>query len=142
TKACNDVGKARTETIPRKDYILLPIWPQDLKFSSSLKDSLDLEFKPLGEEEKKDVEDPGNKDSEVPSTEEPRVNQEKDDNVISTNNVNTARKVEAFVHPNYKTEKNVSEQTPEMLFSKEYKKIVGDGEERMKKTADSYTVTT
>ncbi|GJU51276.1 putative ribonuclease H-like domain-containing protein, partial [Tanacetum coccineum] len=55
-------------------------------------------FKPLGEEEKKDVEDLGNesgnptegKDSEVPSIEEPRFNQEKDDNINSTNNINTA----------------------------------------------------
>ncbi|GJT05213.1 putative ribonuclease H-like domain-containing protein [Tanacetum coccineum] len=39
--------------------------------------------------EKKDVEDPGNKDSEVSSTEEPRVNQEKDTNINSTNNINT-----------------------------------------------------
>nr|GEU46627.1 hypothetical protein [Tanacetum cinerariifolium] len=41
------------------------------------------------EEEKKDVEDTENKDSEVPSTAEPRVNQEKDANVNSTNNINT-----------------------------------------------------
>nr|GEY67297.1 hypothetical protein [Tanacetum cinerariifolium] len=41
------------------------------------------------EEEKKDAEDPGNKDNEVPSTTEPRVNQEKDTNVNSTNNINT-----------------------------------------------------
>ncbi|GJZ66706.1 putative ribonuclease H-like domain-containing protein [Tanacetum coccineum] len=54
------------------------------------KSSLDAGFKPLGEEEEKDAEDLGNKDSEVPSTEEPRVYQEKDDNVSSTNNVNTA----------------------------------------------------
>ncbi|XP_076895122.1 uncharacterized protein LOC143547624 [Bidens hawaiensis] len=44
-------------------------------------------------------------------------------------------------HPKYKTEKNSFEQTPEMLFSKEHKKLVRDGEEWMKKTADSYTVT-
>nr|GEU40832.1 uncharacterized mitochondrial protein AtMg00810-like [Tanacetum cinerariifolium] len=42
-----------------------------------------------GEEEKKDVEDPGNEDNEVLRTEEPRVNQEKDLNVNSTNNINT-----------------------------------------------------
>ncbi|GJV40065.1 putative ribonuclease H-like domain-containing protein [Tanacetum coccineum] len=54
------------------------------------KDSPDVGFKPLGEEEKKDAEDPGNEDSEVPSIEEPRVYQEKDDNVSNTNNVNTA----------------------------------------------------
>nr|GEV06037.1 hypothetical protein [Tanacetum cinerariifolium] len=40
-------------------------------------------------EEKKDAEDPGNEDNEVLSTEEPRVNQEKDVNVNSTNNINT-----------------------------------------------------
>ncbi|GKA89454.1 putative ribonuclease H-like domain-containing protein [Tanacetum coccineum] len=57
-------------------------------------------FKPLGEEEKTDTDDPRNenatseKDSEVPSTEEPRedqrVNQELDASINSTNNINTA----------------------------------------------------
>nr|GFC63460.1 hypothetical protein [Tanacetum cinerariifolium] len=46
-------------------------------------------FKPLGEEEKKDAEDPGNENNEVLSTEEPRVNQKKDVNVNSTNNIIT-----------------------------------------------------
>nr|GEU63353.1 ribonuclease H-like domain-containing protein [Tanacetum cinerariifolium] len=46
-------------------------------------------FKPLGEEEKKDAEDPGNEDNEFLSVEEPRVNQEKDANVNNTNNINT-----------------------------------------------------
>nr|GEW64443.1 putative ribonuclease H-like domain-containing protein [Tanacetum cinerariifolium] len=41
------------------------------------------------EEEKKDAEDSGNKDSEVPSTEESRVNQEEKDSVNRTNRVNT-----------------------------------------------------
>ncbi|GJY74634.1 putative ribonuclease H-like domain-containing protein [Tanacetum coccineum] len=66
TKACDDAGKARVKTIPGKDYILLPLWPQDLQFSSSSKDSPDARFKPLGEEEKKDAEDSKNKDSKVP----------------------------------------------------------------------------
>ncbi|GJS01045.1 putative ribonuclease H-like domain-containing protein [Tanacetum coccineum] len=73
TKAYDDAGKARVET-----------------------DSPDARFKPSREEEKKDAEDPGNasgnppegKDSEVPSTEEPRINQEKDANVNNTNNIN------------------------------------------------------
>ncbi|GJZ49999.1 putative ribonuclease H-like domain-containing protein [Tanacetum coccineum] len=52
-------------------------------------DSPDDGFKPSGEEEKKDLEDPENEDSEVLSTEEPRVNQENDENVNSTNNINT-----------------------------------------------------
>ncbi|GKF23204.1 hypothetical protein Tco_0075526, partial [Tanacetum coccineum] len=89
TKACDAAGKARVETIPGKDYILVPLWPQDPQFSSSSKDSLDAGFKPSREEEKKDVEDSENKDSEVPSTEEPRFNQEKDANINSTNNINT-----------------------------------------------------
>ncbi|GKB23229.1 putative ribonuclease H-like domain-containing protein [Tanacetum coccineum] len=74
TKACDDAGKARMETIPRKDYILLPMWPVDLLFSHNSKDSPDARFKPSGEEEKIDAKDPGNesgnltegKDSEVP----------------------------------------------------------------------------
>ncbi|GJX26871.1 putative ribonuclease H-like domain-containing protein [Tanacetum coccineum] len=98
TKACDNAGKARVETVPGKDYILLPLWTQDPPFSSSSKDSPDAGFKPSREEEKKDAEDPGNesgnptkgKDSEVPSTEEPRINQEKDDYINNTNNINTA----------------------------------------------------
>ncbi|GJR55879.1 hypothetical protein Tco_1406400 [Tanacetum coccineum] len=64
------------------------------------KDSPDAGFKPLGEEEKMDTEDPGNKsealgkDSKVPSIEEPRedqrVNQELDVSSNNTNNINTA----------------------------------------------------
>ncbi|GJR08776.1 hypothetical protein Tco_0791428 [Tanacetum coccineum] len=88
TKACDDAGKARVETIPGKDYILLPLWPQDPQFSSSSKNFPNVGFKPSGEEEKKDAEDLENKYSEVPSTEEPRVNQEKDANINSTNNFN------------------------------------------------------
>ncbi|GJY44997.1 putative ribonuclease H-like domain-containing protein, partial [Tanacetum coccineum] len=87
TKACDNAGKARVETVPGKDYILLPLWTQDPLFSSSPKDSPDAGFKPSSEEEKKDAKDPG-KDSEIPSTEEPRINQEKDANVNSTNNIN------------------------------------------------------
>nr|GEX10548.1 putative reverse transcriptase, RNA-dependent DNA polymerase [Tanacetum cinerariifolium] len=80
---------ARVETVPDKYYILLPLWTQDPLFSSSSKDSPDDGFKPSKEEEKKDAEDPGNEDNKVLSTEEPRVNQKKDANVNSTNNINT-----------------------------------------------------
>ncbi|GJX63277.1 putative ribonuclease H-like domain-containing protein [Tanacetum coccineum] len=97
TIACDDAGKAKVETVPGKDYILLSLWTQDPPFSSSLKDYTNAGFKPSGEEEKKDAKDLGNesgnlpegKDSEVPSTEEPRVNQEKDASVNNTNNFNT-----------------------------------------------------
>ncbi|GKA81783.1 hypothetical protein Tco_0788475, partial [Tanacetum coccineum] len=88
TKACDNTCKARVETVPDKDYMLLPLWTQDPSFSSGLKDSHDAGFKPSGEEQKKDVEDLENKDSEVLSTEEPRVNQEKDANINNTNNIN------------------------------------------------------
>nr|GEZ47051.1 putative ribonuclease H-like domain-containing protein [Tanacetum cinerariifolium] len=55
----------------------------------SSKDSSGAGFKLSGEEEMKDAKDPGNEDSEGPSTEESRVNQEKDENVNNTNNINT-----------------------------------------------------
>ncbi|GJV65174.1 retrovirus-related pol polyprotein from transposon TNT 1-94, partial [Tanacetum coccineum] len=84
------LGKARMETVPGKDYILLLMCPADPLFSQDSKSSPNAGFKPSGEEEKKDAEDPGNEDSEVPSTEEPRINQDKDDNINSTNNINTA----------------------------------------------------
>ncbi|GKE96826.1 hypothetical protein Tco_1581681, partial [Tanacetum coccineum] len=89
TKACENAGKARVETIPRKDYILLPFLTQDPPFSSSSNDSPDAGFKPSREEEKKDAEHLETKDSEVPNTKEPRVNQEQDESVNSTNNINT-----------------------------------------------------
>ncbi|GKA31105.1 ribonuclease H-like domain-containing protein, partial [Tanacetum coccineum] len=78
TKACDNAGKARVETIPGKDYILLPFLTQDPLFSSSSKDSPDVGFKPSREKEKKDAEALENEDSEVLNTEEPRVNQEQD----------------------------------------------------------------
>ncbi|GJY95073.1 ribonuclease H-like domain-containing protein [Tanacetum coccineum] len=37
----NQRSKARVETVPSKDYILLPLWTQDPQFSSSSKDSHD-----------------------------------------------------------------------------------------------------
>ncbi|GJV96927.1 putative nucleotidyltransferase, ribonuclease H [Tanacetum coccineum] len=57
TKACADTSKARVETVPGKDYILLPLWTQDPSLSSCPKDSSDAGFKPSGEEEKKDAKD-------------------------------------------------------------------------------------
>ncbi|GJR72294.1 hypothetical protein Tco_0084659 [Tanacetum coccineum] len=64
TKACDNAGKARMETIPGKDYILLPFLTQDLPYSSSLKDSPDAGFKPSGEEEMKDVKHLENEDKD------------------------------------------------------------------------------
>ncbi|GKB12992.1 putative ribonuclease H-like domain-containing protein [Tanacetum coccineum] len=77
------------ETVPSKDYILLPLWPADLLFSQCLTSSLDARFKPLGDNEKKVTEEPG-KEGGDPSKEDESNDQEKDDNVNSTNNVNAA----------------------------------------------------
>ncbi|GJV35317.1 putative ribonuclease H-like domain-containing protein [Tanacetum coccineum] len=85
TKACDDAGKARMETIPGKDYILLPLWPADLPFSQNSKSSPDVEFKPSGDNVKKVTEEPGKEGGDSSN------DQEKDnDNVNNTNNVNTA----------------------------------------------------
>ncbi|GJT26319.1 hypothetical protein Tco_0906594 [Tanacetum coccineum] len=59
TKACDDAGKARMETVPGKDYILLPLWHADLPFSQNSKSSPDAGFKPSGDNEKKVTEEPG-----------------------------------------------------------------------------------
>ncbi|GJU97631.1 putative ribonuclease H-like domain-containing protein [Tanacetum coccineum] len=78
----NVVGKVRMETVPGKDYILLPLYTADPPFSQDPKSSHDDEFKPSRDDEKKVDEDP-RKDSAS-------KDQEKENNVNSTNNVNVA----------------------------------------------------
>ncbi|GJZ30158.1 ribonuclease H-like domain-containing protein [Tanacetum coccineum] len=89
TKENIDAGLDGKNIVPDQKYILLPLLTSDPSLSKSSKDSLDVGFKPLREEEKIDSEHQENEDSEVPNTEEPRVNQEQDANVNSTNNINT-----------------------------------------------------
>nr|GEW95300.1 hypothetical protein [Tanacetum cinerariifolium] len=81
TKPCDNSSQARKEIELFKDYILLPLWTADLPFSQDPKSSQDDGFKPLSNDGKKVVEDP-NKGSEC-------KDQEKQDDVNSTNNVNT-----------------------------------------------------
>ncbi|GKC99037.1 ribonuclease H-like domain-containing protein, partial [Tanacetum coccineum] len=81
-KACDDAGKARMEIVPGKDYILLSLWTADLPFSHDPKSSHDVGSKPSRDDEIKVDEDP-RKDSES-------KNQEKEDSVNITNNVNAA----------------------------------------------------
>ncbi|GKA82594.1 ribonuclease H-like domain-containing protein, partial [Tanacetum coccineum] len=52
TKACDDAGKARMETVAGKDYILLSLWHADPLLSQSSKSSPDTRFKPSGDDEK------------------------------------------------------------------------------------------
>ncbi|GJU08316.1 ribonuclease H-like domain-containing protein, partial [Tanacetum coccineum] len=84
TKACDNAGKASIETVPSKDYILLLLWPADPLFSQNSKSSLDAGFKPSGEDEKKVTEEPRKEGGDSSN------DQEKDDNINSTNNINTA----------------------------------------------------
>ncbi|GJR27346.1 putative ribonuclease H-like domain-containing protein [Tanacetum coccineum] len=88
TKENIDAGQDGKKIVPDQKYILLPLLTSDPSLSKSLKDSPDAGFKPSGEEEKIDYEHQENEDSEVPNTEEPRVNQEQDANVNNTNNIN------------------------------------------------------
>ncbi|GJY34376.1 retrovirus-related pol polyprotein from transposon TNT 1-94 [Tanacetum coccineum] len=87
TKSCNDAGKM--ETVHGKDHILLPLWPTNPLFSQSSKSSLDAKFKPSGDDKKKVTEELGKEDGDL-SKEDESNDQEKDDNVNSTNNVNAA----------------------------------------------------
>nr|GFB48506.1 ribonuclease H-like domain-containing protein [Tanacetum cinerariifolium] len=82
TKASDNAGQARKETEVVKYYILLPLWTTDLPFSQDPKSSNDDGSKPLSDDRKKVDEDP-RKENE-------RNDQEKEDNVNITNNVNTA----------------------------------------------------
>ncbi|GKE89076.1 putative ribonuclease H-like domain-containing protein, partial [Tanacetum coccineum] len=85
TKENIDACQAGKKIVPDQEYILLPLLTSDPSLSKSLKDSPDAGFKPSGEEEKMDAEHPENEDSEVQNTEEPRVNQEIEDNVVDEN---------------------------------------------------------
>ncbi|GKA55874.1 putative ribonuclease H-like domain-containing protein [Tanacetum coccineum] len=82
TKASNNAGQARNKIEPVKNYILLPLWPADPPFSQDPKSYQDDGSKPSSDDEKK-IDEDLRKDSES-------IDQEKDDNVNSTNNVNAA----------------------------------------------------
>ncbi|GKF20539.1 hypothetical protein Tco_0069177, partial [Tanacetum coccineum] len=81
--------KARMETVPEKDYILLPLWTGDPPFPQSSKSSLDTGFKPSGDDEKKVTKEPGEECGDSSKNSESN-DQEKEDNVNSTNTVNAA----------------------------------------------------
>ncbi|GJU85083.1 putative ribonuclease H-like domain-containing protein [Tanacetum coccineum] len=89
TKACDDAGKASIETVPGKDYILLPLWTVDPPFSQSSKSSPDAGFKPSGDDEKKVTEEPRKEGGDL-SKDSECSDQEKEDNVNNTNTVNAS----------------------------------------------------
>ncbi|GJT65470.1 putative ribonuclease H-like domain-containing protein [Tanacetum coccineum] len=88
TKTCDDAGKASMETVPGKDYILLPLWTVDPPFSKSSKSSPNAGFKPSEDDANKVTEEPEKEGSDA-SKEDERDHQEQEDNVNSTNNINT-----------------------------------------------------
>ncbi|GJU30214.1 putative ribonuclease H-like domain-containing protein [Tanacetum coccineum] len=88
TKENIDAGQDGRKIVPDQKYIQLPLLTSDPSLSKSLKDSTNAGFKPSGEEEKIYSKHQENEDSEVPNTEELRVNQEQDANVNNTNNIN------------------------------------------------------
>ncbi|XP_071689271.1 ankyrin repeat-containing protein NPR4-like [Rutidosis leptorrhynchoides] len=53
----------------------------------------------------------------------------------------TEKEVEEFVCPLNTTQKNLAGETPQMVFSREHKELVIEGEEWTKKTAESYMIT-
>ncbi|GJT77166.1 putative ribonuclease H-like domain-containing protein [Tanacetum coccineum] len=81
-KASDNAGQARKETEPVKNYILLPLWTVDPPYSQDIKSSHDDGSKPSSDNGMK-VDEDLKKDSEC-------NDQEKEDNVNSTNNVNAA----------------------------------------------------
>ncbi|GJY17254.1 putative ribonuclease H-like domain-containing protein [Tanacetum coccineum] len=82
TKASDNAGQARKETEPVKNYILLPLWTADPPYSQDPKSSHDDGSKPSSDDGKKVDKDP-RIDSEC-------NDQEREDNVNNTNNVNVA----------------------------------------------------
>ncbi|GKF78700.1 hypothetical protein Tco_0234268, partial [Tanacetum coccineum] len=94
-KACDGTGKARMETVPGKDYILLSLWPIDLPLSQNPKSSPDARFKPSIDNEKKVTEEPRKEGGDSNNDQE-----KEDDNVNSTNNVNTASDGNSTNHVN------------------------------------------
>ncbi|GJX45037.1 hypothetical protein Tco_0261713, partial [Tanacetum coccineum] len=72
-----------------KDYILLPLWTVDPPFSQISKSSPNTGFKHSGDDEKKVTEEPGEKGGDSSKDSESN-DQEKKDNVNSTNTVNVA----------------------------------------------------
>ncbi|GJY31582.1 putative ribonuclease H-like domain-containing protein [Tanacetum coccineum] len=95
TKSIN--CKDSMETVPGKDYILLPLWIADPPFSQSSKSSPNVEFKPLRDNAKKVTKEPKKEGGDA-SKEDERDHQEQEDNVNSTNNINT---VSSMVNANY-----------------------------------------
>ncbi|GJZ50567.1 ribonuclease H-like domain-containing protein [Tanacetum coccineum] len=89
TKACDDAGKARMKIVHGKDYILLPLWTVDPPFSQSSKSSPDARYKYLGDDEKKVTKEPC-KEGDDSSKDSECSDQENEDDVNSTNNVNVA----------------------------------------------------
>nr|GEV07986.1 putative reverse transcriptase domain-containing protein [Tanacetum cinerariifolium] len=96
TKACDDACKARMETVPGKDYILLPLWTANLLIYQESNSSQDDGFQPLSDDIKKVNEDPIQE--KMPALEDISTfnfssNHEDDDEMAGINNLDTTIQV-------------------------------------------------
>nr|GEV59555.1 putative ribonuclease H-like domain-containing protein [Tanacetum cinerariifolium] len=113
TKASDNACQARKETKPIKDYILLPLWTADAPFYQDPKISNDDGSKPSSDDGKKLDED-SRKENEC-------NDQEKEDNVNSTNNVNTvSSNGTKWVFKNKKDESGIMIRNKAKLVAKGY----------------------
>nr|GEU58053.1 hypothetical protein [Tanacetum cinerariifolium] len=85
TKASDKAGQARKETKPIKNYILLPLWSADPPFLKDPK-SYHVDRSKLSSDDRKKVDKDPRKESEY-------RDQEKEDNVNNTKNVNTVSSI-------------------------------------------------
>nr|GEX75502.1 hypothetical protein [Tanacetum cinerariifolium] len=88
TKACDDAGKAREETVHGKDYILLTLWTANLLISKESKSSQDDGFQPSSDDGKKFDEDPRQESECKDQEKENNDNNTNYVNVVGTNGVN------------------------------------------------------
>nr|GEX90580.1 hypothetical protein [Tanacetum cinerariifolium] len=99
TKACDDACKAKMETVPEKDYILLPLWTADPPFSHSSKNSQDDAFQPSSDSGKKVDKVPRQDSEEITELEDIStfkfLNEDADDGAeVDMNNLDTAIQVD------------------------------------------------
>nr|GEV47696.1 hypothetical protein [Tanacetum cinerariifolium] len=107
TKASDNVGQAKIETEPIKDYILLPLWTADLPFSKDPKSlmMMDLNLQVMMEEDNELLFDPNMPALEYVSIFNFSNNDEDNDIVADMNNMDTTIQVSPIpttrIHKDY-----------------------------------------
>ncbi|GJW69253.1 putative ribonuclease H-like domain-containing protein [Tanacetum coccineum] len=108
TKSCDDTGKARMESVPSKDYILLPLWTVNPLFSQISKSSPNAGFKPSSDNGNKVDEDSRNSEDIVYSYDDEDVgaaaNMNNLDTFMPVSPISTTR-----VHKNHQVEQIIGD---------------------------------